>query len=58
MDTDQINNEGLRGMCENVLHLITTTISNMELVCVGGVGWEGSCSQLELGYWVGGKKSG
>lgn len=32
IDTDQITNEGLRAMCENVLHLITTTISNMELV--------------------------
>ncbi|XP_071811966.1 maestro heat-like repeat-containing protein family member 1 isoform X2 [Apostichopus japonicus] len=31
-DPEQIHNETLRTMCENVLHLITTTISNMELV--------------------------
>ncbi|PIK38286.1 putative maestro heat-like repeat-containing protein family member 1 [Apostichopus japonicus] len=31
-DPEQIHNETLRSMCENVLHLITTTISNMELV--------------------------
>lgn len=32
VDPEQIHNETLRAMCENVLHLITTTISNMELV--------------------------
>ncbi|PIK34373.1 putative maestro heat-like repeat-containing protein family member 1, partial [Apostichopus japonicus] len=31
-DPEQIHNETLRSMCENVLHLITTTISNMELL--------------------------
>lgn len=34
VDPEQIHNETLRAMCENVLHLITTTISNMELVCL------------------------
>lgn len=31
-DPNYVSNEALRGMCENVIHLLTTTVDKMENV--------------------------
>lgn len=33
-DPNCVSNEALRGMCENVIHLLTTTVDKMEDVSI------------------------